>query len=69
MGAVETAEEQPPVDQTALDQIIEHAMRRAPALATAGLLTSWMGLRPVTPDDDLILGRAPRLPNFFNDCG
>ena len=69
MGAVETDEEEPQVDQTALDQIIEHAMRRAPALATAGLMTSWAGLRPVTPDDDPILGRAPRLPNFVNDCG
>ena len=26
-------------------------------------------LRPITPDDDPILGEAPHLCGFFNDCG
>jgi sarcosine oxidase subunit beta len=26
-------------------------------------------LRPITPDDDPILGPAPHLRGFFNDCG
>jgi sarcosine oxidase subunit beta len=44
-------------------------MRRAPALADAGIENSWAGLRPMTPDEKPILGEAPHLPAFFNDCG
>ena len=33
------------------------------------MMTSWAGLRPVTPDDDPILGEAAHLQGFINDCG
>lgn len=69
MGAVESDEEDPQVDWSFLDVVVEHAMHRAPPLAQAGVKTAWAGLRPITPDDDPILGPAPHLRGFFNDCG
>jgi len=69
MGAVESDEEDPQVDWSFLDEVIERSLRRAPALADAGIKTAWAGLRPVTPDDHPILGEAPHLRGFYNDCG
>jgi sarcosine oxidase subunit beta len=69
MGAVESNEEDPQVDWPFLDEVITHSLHRAPALVEAGVKTGWAGLRPITPDDDPILGPAPHLSGFFNDCG
>lgn len=69
MGAVESDEEDPQVDWSFLDVVGEHTMHRAPALADAEIQNGWAGLRPMTPDDKPILGEAPHLPGFFNDCG
>jgi sarcosine oxidase subunit beta len=69
MGAVESDEEDPQVDWAFLDVIGEHSMHRAPPLAEAGIQSGWAGLRPVTPDDEPILGPVPHLSGFFNDCG
>jgi sarcosine oxidase subunit beta len=69
MGKQESDEEDPQVDWSFLDQLVEHSMHRAPALAEAGIKSGWAGLRSLTPDDDPILGEAPHLRGFFNDCG
>jgi sarcosine oxidase subunit beta len=69
MGAVESDEEDPQVDWSFLDVIGEHSMHRAPALADAGIQSGWAGLRPVTPDDEPILGPVSQLRGYFNDCG
>jgi sarcosine oxidase subunit beta len=69
MGSVESDEEDPKVDWAFLDVVGEHTMRRAPALADARIENAWAGLRPMTPDEKPILGEAPHLPGFFNDCG
>jgi sarcosine oxidase subunit beta len=69
MGAVESNEEDPQVDWSFLDVVIEHSVHRAPALEEAGIKTAWAGLRPVTPDDDPILGPVPGLAGYWNDCG
>ena len=69
MGAVESDEEDPQVDWSFLDVVAEHSMHRAPALAEAEVKTGWAGLRPITPDDDPILGEVSHLRGFFNDCG
>jgi sarcosine oxidase subunit beta len=69
MGAVECDEEDPQVDWSFLDVVADHSMYRAPALAEAEIKTGWAGLRPITPDDDPILGEASHLRGFFNDCG
>ena len=69
MGAVESDEEDPQVDWSFLDVVADHSMHRAPALAEAEIKNGWAGLRPITPDDDPILGEASHLRGFFNDCG
>lgn len=69
MGAVECDEEDPRVDWSFLDVVIEHSLHRAPPLEQAGVRTAWAGLRPVTPDDNPILGPVPHLEGYFNDCG
>jgi sarcosine oxidase subunit beta len=69
MGKQESDEEDPQVDWSFLDQVVEHSMHRAPPLAEAGVMKGWAGLRSLTPDDDPILGPAPHLAGFFNDCG
>jgi sarcosine oxidase subunit beta len=69
MGATESDEEDPQVDWPFLDLVIEHSLHRAPPLEEAGVKTAWAGLRPITPDDEPILGPVPHLRGFFNDCG
>jgi sarcosine oxidase subunit beta len=69
MGAVESDEEDPQVDWSFLDVVIEHALHRAPALEEAGVKSGWAGLRPVTLDDDPILGPVSSLEGYWNDCG
>jgi sarcosine oxidase subunit beta len=69
MGNEESDEEDPQVDWSFLDTVIEHSIHRAPVLEEAGVKTAWAGLRPITPDDDPILGPAAHLQGFYNDCG
>lgn len=69
MGAAQSDEEDPQVEWSFLDEVIEHSLHRAPVLAEAGVKTAWAGLRPITPDDDPILGPAPHLRGFWNDSG
>jgi sarcosine oxidase subunit beta len=69
MGAVESNEEDPQVDWSFLDVVIEHSLHRAPALEVARVQSGWAGLRPQTPDDDPILGPASHLEGFYNNCG
>lgn len=69
MGNEESDEEDPQVDWSFLDAVIEHSIHRAPALEEAGVKTAWAGLRPITPDDDPILGPTAHLQGFYNDCG
>ena len=69
MGKHRSDEEDPQVDWSFLDQVVEFALHRAPALADARIINGWAGLRSLTPDEDPILGEAPHLQGFFNDCG
>jgi sarcosine oxidase subunit beta len=69
MGASESDEENPQVDWSYLDQVVEYSMHRAPPLAQATVINGWAGLRPVTPDDEPILGPVDHLCGFVNDCG
>lgn len=69
MGADECGWDDERVDPACVEEIIAHATYRAPALEEAGLMTSWAGIRPMTPDEDPILGRVPHLENLLNDCG
>ena len=69
MGVQERAWDDLRVEPAFVEKLTEYASFRAPALEEAGLMTSWAGLRPLTPDDDPILGPAPQLAGFVNDCG
>jgi sarcosine oxidase subunit beta len=69
MGAVESNEEDPQVDWSFLDLVVDHALHRAPPLEQARVKNGWAGLRPMTPDGNPILGPAAHLRGFFNDCG
>jgi len=69
MGTAEIEALDERVDDEAIEQLIDYSVFRAPALEDAGLMTSWAGLRPCTPDDDPILGPVPGLYGYLNDCG
>jgi sarcosine oxidase subunit beta len=69
MGTEESDEEGPEVDWSFLDEVIDQSLHRAPPLADARVQSGWAGLRPVTPDDDPILGPVHHLRGFWNDCG
>ncbi len=69
MGASPSDEEDPQVDWSFLDEVIEHSLHRAPPLEEAGVKSAWAGLRPLTPDENPILGPAAELPGFWNDNG
>jgi sarcosine oxidase subunit beta len=69
MGSVESDEEDPQVDWPFLDEVVEQSVYRAPPLAEAGMKDAWAGLRPITADDDPILGPVSTLGGFVNDCG
>jgi sarcosine oxidase subunit beta len=69
MGTSPSDEEDPQVDWAFLDEVIEHSIHRAPPLEEAGVKTAWAGLRPLTPDENPVLGPTPDLGGFWNDCG
>jgi 4-methylaminobutanoate oxidase (formaldehyde-forming) len=51
------------------EPIMELALGRVPALATAGIKTLTNGPESFTPDGNFILGEAPELKNFFVGAG
>lgn len=52
-----------------LERMLEHAARRAPALASAGIKTAWAGLYETTPDHQAILGPVPEVEGFWCAAG
>lgn len=69
MGSAEIESLDENVDADAIERLIDYSIDRAPALEQAGLMTSWAGLRPVTPDDDPIMGPVRQVRGYINDCG
>jgi sarcosine oxidase subunit beta len=57
------------VETAMVESIIDYAIYRAPSMEDAGLMTTWAGLRPMTPDEDPILGPVAQVTNYVNDCG
>ena len=53
----------------AIDDLLSFARELVPALAGAGLETSWAGLRPATPDGRPYLGHLPGLDNGLVAAG
>ncbi|HEV8583620.1 MAG TPA: FAD-dependent oxidoreductase [Methylomirabilota bacterium] len=58
-----------PMDWRRLDEAVDKAVRRVPALESAKIAGGWAGLRPLTPDDHAIIGWAPGLDGFFLAVG
>jgi len=52
-----------------LEKMFEHAARRAPALAGAGVKTAWAGLYESTPDHQAILGPIAEVEGFWCAAG
>jgi sarcosine oxidase subunit beta len=69
MGAETTTASDETVDGAAIEALIDYTVFRAPALEEAGLMTTWAGLRPLTPDDNPILGPVDEPGGYVNDCG
>lgn len=58
-----------PEDWDHFEPVMEKAMHRLPALATAGIQLFFCGPESFTPDDRYLLGEAPELKNFFVAAG
>lgn len=61
--------DQLPEDFDHFAPILEQAVRRVPALATAGIHTFLNGPESFTPDDRYLLGMAPELDNYWVAAG
>jgi sarcosine oxidase, subunit beta len=57
------------VDWGALEQTVEKAVRRIPALEGARVRHAWAGLRPLTPDGRAIVDWAPGIEGLFLAVG
>lgn len=57
------------LDQEMVVEIIRVATQRVPSLEQARLLTSWTGIRPLTPDEKPIVGSAPSIEGLLLSCG
>ncbi len=51
------------------EQLMQPALKRVPALETAGIRTLTNGPESFTPDGNFIIGEAPELENFFVGAG
>jgi sarcosine oxidase subunit beta len=56
-------------DDQFLAMLIEHAVRRVPALEGVDLLSGWAGLYDVTPDANPILGPLPGINGLLMAAG
>ncbi|MGH7347349.1 MAG: NAD(P)/FAD-dependent oxidoreductase, partial [Candidatus Rokuibacteriota bacterium] len=58
-----------PMDWGKVEEAVQKAIHRVPALAEARIAGGWAGLRPLTPDDHAIIGWAPGVEGFFVAVG
>ena len=57
------------VDWSVLDQAVDKAVHRIPALEGASIRHAWAGLRPLTPDEHAILDWAPGVRGLYLAIG
>jgi sarcosine oxidase, subunit beta len=57
------------VDWGMLDETVDKAVRRIPALESASIRHAWAGLRPLTPDEHAILDWAPDVRGLYLAVG
>ena len=65
----EATEYEARVDWSVLEQAVDKAIRRIPALEGAQVRHAWAGLRPLTPDGRAILDWAPGIDGLFLAVG
>jgi sarcosine oxidase subunit beta len=56
-------------DEAFLEMLIDHAVRRVPALEQGRVIRGWAGLYDVTPDANPVLGPVPNLEGFVMAAG
>jgi sarcosine oxidase subunit beta len=56
-------------DDAWIPRLAEAIARRAPSLAEVGVVGGWAGLYEVTPDDNALIGEAPRPARFLYATG
>jgi sarcosine oxidase subunit beta len=56
-------------DDAWIPRLAEAITRRAPSLAEVGVVGGWAGLYEVTPDDNALIGEAPRPARFLYATG
>jgi sarcosine oxidase subunit beta len=61
--------EHPPTSPSLVDAMIDAAVHRVPVLAGASLLTTWTGVRPLTPDGRPFVGAEPGVDGLLLNCG
>jgi sarcosine oxidase subunit beta len=61
--------EHPATSPALVDAMIDAAVQRAPALADASVLTTWTGVRPLTPDGRPFVGPVPGIDGLLLNCG
>jgi sarcosine oxidase subunit beta len=64
-----TTEYSAAVDWSMLDQAVDKAVHRIPALEGASIRHAWAGLRPLTPDEHAILDWAPGIRGLYLAIG
>jgi len=57
------------VDWGVLEQTVQKAVSRIPALGAAQVRHAWAGLRPLTPDEHAIIDWAPGVEGLFLAVG
>jgi glycine/D-amino acid oxidase-like deaminating enzyme len=61
--------EHPPTSPALVEAMIDAAVQRVPGLASASILATWTGVRPLTPDGRPILGAVPGIDGLLLNCG
>jgi glycine/D-amino acid oxidase-like deaminating enzyme len=61
--------EHPATDPALVDAMIDTAVQRVPVLASASVLTTWTGVRPLTPDGRPFVGAVPGVDGLLLNCG
>jgi len=57
------------INNEMINEMIDVAVHRVPALERASMLTAWTGVRPLTPDNHPILGPVPSVDGLVLNCG
>ena len=69
MGNVPTDSAETGLDNEMVNNIIDFAVHRVPALEKASLLTAWSGVRPLTVDGRPLFGKIPGVEGFLLNAG